>query len=255
MELQEGRTGTTRDGRRVQVRNGRIVYIDAPTARGGQRAGASQFNKTLDTAAAKEVQQSRENASGSLSRISEAQGLINQLDSGGLQTGFMPNLQLGIMGGVGLNDKQVSGLRNLDRYGGTAAIESAAALKPLSNSDMQFLMSQQAGARERPDTNRTFLRARQWGDAKMMGKSAAQDAWIAKLGNPNATNAQGQSFNTWWASVENQFYPKPADGQRGSYIPPQRAQRPAQRPQAPAPARNRAPANRPRIISIEQVGN
>ena len=210
-----------------------IIGSQGGAAAGG---GSPQFNRTLDQKAANDVRDSRQNASGALSRISEAEGLINNLDNTPQGFGIPTALKFG---GVGMSAQGRANTRNLERFAGTAAIQSAASLKPLSNSDMAFLMAQQAGSGENRATNETFLRARQWADTKLAAKNASQDAWIKKLGSPNAMNGRGQSFETWWGSVENQIAPRPQAGQRGSYTSPY-GNRPAQRS---APARNRAPAS------------
>ncbi len=192
--------------------NWRAINSQPQTAGGGNSA----FNRGLDAAAAKDVMQSRQNASGAVSRLSEAEGIINRLDQ--TPQGFTVPTRLK-MGGLLMSAEGKANARVLDRFAGTAAIGDAAALKPLSNSDMQFLMSQQAGAGENKQTNEAFLRARQWADFKALGKNAAQDVWIKKLGSPNAMNRNNQSFDTWWSGVENQFYPRPNMGEHGSYRP------------------------------------
>ena len=182
---------------------------------GGQK---SRFNQTLDNLAAKDVNAGRENASGAISRIGDAENLINQLGNGNLKTGFVKDWQMKL-GGAGLSGSQQSSLAQLHRFAGSQMMSNAAALKPLSNSDMNFLATQQSGIQYKNQTNIDALRSSQWANAKMLGKQAAMDAWINKLGSPNNMNPRGQSFNTWWATVENKLYPPPTAGQKGSYIP------------------------------------
>lgn len=235
-------TGETRvfDGQ-----NWRVLNNSVSNASGA----GGKFNDTLDRLAAQNVSASRDNASGALSRIEEAGDLIGAIQNNQMPSGFTAPLRLKA-GGLGYSRNQTANLRNLDRFAGTAAIGSAAALKPLSNSDMAFLMQQQAGSRENEQTNLRFLQARQWADAKMLGKSAAQDEWIQRLGSPNAMNGRGQSFNTWWATVENQMYPPPNVNTQGSYRPPARQQG-NQRNSAPVQAPSRVRTYNPQTGRIE----
>lgn len=213
-QVGETRTNSITGERRVfDGQNWRILN-------NGGAAKPSKFNQTLDTLAAKDVAQGRENVAGAIGRIGDAESLINQLEAKKLNTGLIPSIQYNNMGSIGLSADQQTRLGQLNRFSGAQMMGNAAALKPLSNSDMSFLATQQAGVQYKPQTNVDALRSSQWGNAKALGKQAAMDAWINQLGSPNAMNKRGQSFNTWWSSVENNLYPPPSAGQKGSYIPP-----------------------------------
>lgn len=237
MELQEGKTGTTKDGRRVIVKGGRIVYMDAPVVKGG--AQPNFFEKERLKAAAKVSNESEEMAGGALSRIEEGAQYIDAIQNKKLPTGITipTRAKLGLFS----DQQKLANVRSLDRFAGTAAMNDASKLKPLSNSDMAFLMKLQAGSGESSQTNLDFLRARQWVDNMQLGYAAARNAWTSKLGSPIASNKQGMNFDAWWSMNANKYYPRPKLGEKGSYSAPKKAS-PLNQAKKP-----------PRILSIEQV--
>jgi hypothetical protein len=228
MPYREGQTATNpQTGHTVVFRGGQ--WVSASPQGGGGGGSSAPMNSALARATAaldaKRTQEVNDYASGSLSRISEASGLLRELPN--TPTGFGVPQVVGLRGAGVMSPRQVTTARSLDKFAGTAAIADAANLKPLSNSDMQFLLSQQAGSGENRETNQRFLRARQWADAKALGYAASRDAWTAKLGSPSAKNPRGMSFDTYWALEGERRYPRPENTGGGDYLPPRISRRPA----------------------------
>ncbi len=255
----EGQTGTDpTTGRAVVYRGGRVVFADNPTQAAGASAGAGSvqrsFNSALGKIDAEAVSNLRQMAGGALGRISQAESALNNL----------PRTPTGIGAGIGaklstipvLNrlpgvptQAQVARAGDLDALSSGNVMRDAAAIKPISNSDIVFLQSFQAGSARGTEENRRRLIAQQWFDAKVLGQSRAMEQWIRAYGSPSAPNRSGLSFDAWWQDYGNRAYPRPVFDGRGShggftgYRPPRRGQS--------APQSSSRRSTGARIISVE----
>lgn len=212
-ELREGRTGTHPvTGRRVVVRGGQIVYADAPVQK-NQGSNNSAYQRKLDTAAAEETIALRAAAAGAPSQISTAKELLAELPR--RQTG--PGASVGMIAGAfnvpGSGGRQnVAFQRRLNSFASKGVLADAAAIKPISNSDIAFLQTLQAGASQDPETNRQFIIASDWVNQLLVGNQAARDRWSARYGSPNARNEKGQDFATFWMREYPKLFPRPNFG-------------------------------------------
>jgi len=213
MEMREGRTGTDPvTGRRVVVRGGQVVYADAPVQK-NQGSGNSAYQRKLDTAAADETIALRAASAGAPSQIAAAKELLAELPQ--RQTG--PGASVGMIAGAfnlpgSGGQKNVAFQRRLNSFASKGVLSDAAAIKPISNSDIAFLQTLQAGASQDPETNRQFIIASDWVNQLLVGNQAARDRWSATYGSPNARDAKGRDFATFWMSEYPKLFPKPNFG-------------------------------------------
>ena len=210
MENREGRTGTDPvTGRRVVVRGGQIVYADAPVQK-GQQGGNSAYQRKLDTAAADETIAVRERAFQAPSQVVEAAQLLTELPNRRTGPGSDIGMTLGAMNIPGSGgQKNAAFQRRLNAFASKNVLADAATIKPISNSDITFLQTLQAGANQSPETNRQFLIASQWANQVAVANQAARDRWSQRFGSPNARNPQGRDFATFWMREYPKLFPRP----------------------------------------------
>ena len=209
MENREGRTGTDPvTGRRVVVRGGQIVYADAPVQK-SQANNNSAYHRRLDTAAAEETIAVRNRAANAPSQVVEAAQLLSELPR--RRTG--PGAAVGMTVMPFLGDKENTKFqRRLDAFASEGVLADAAALKPISNSDISFLQTLQAGANQTPEANREFLIGSQWANQLAVANLAARDRWTQRYGSPNARNEKGHDFATFWMREYPKLFPRPNFG-------------------------------------------
>ena len=247
-ELREGRTGTDPvTGRRVVVRGGQVVYADAPVQK-PQSSGNSAYQRKLDTAAADETIAVRERAAKAPSQMAEAGMLLAELPN--RRTG--PGAEIGMTLGA-LNvpfsggQKNAAFQRRLNAFASKGVLTDAAAIKPISQSDITFLQTLQAGANQSPEANRQFLIASQWADTVAVANQKARDRWTQQFGSPNARDKQGRDFATFWMTQYPKLFPRP----NFSKVPQGKGYDFRQQRQAPARQGQPAKTGGARIISVE----
>jgi hypothetical protein len=206
MEMREGRTGTDPvTGRRVVVRGGKIVYADAPVQK-TQGGANSAYQRKLDTAAAEETMLVRARAANAPAQNIEAAQLLQELPR--RRTGFGAEVGMNVMPFFG--DKENTKFqRRLDSFASSGVLADADKIKPISGPDIIFLKTLQAGANQTPEANREFLLASQWANQLAIGNQAARDRWAARYGSPNARDAKGQDFATFWMREYPKMFPRP----------------------------------------------
>jgi hypothetical protein len=210
MEMREGRTGTDPvTGRRVVVRGGKIVYADAPVQK-TQGGANSAYQRKLDTAAAEETIAVRERAANAPSQIANAKQLLAELPKRRTGPGAEIGMTLGALGVPGSGGQQNAAFqRRLNAFASKGVLADAATIKPISNSDIAFLQTLQAGANQSPEANRQFLIASDWADQLAVANQTARDRWAQRFGSPNARDRQGRDFATFWVREYPKLFPRP----------------------------------------------
>lgn len=194
------------------LKNGGTAVFDgtswrrAMPAGAGQNAGDQAYQRKLGTAAADETIAVRARASNAPSQVVEAAQLLAELPK--RRTG--PGAGIGMTVMPFLGDKENTKFqRRLDAFASEGVLADAAALKPISNSDISFLQTLQAGANQTPETNRQFLIGSQWANQLAVANQAARDRWTQRYGSPNARNERGQDFATFWMREYPKLFPRP----------------------------------------------
>lgn len=209
MEMREGRTGTDPvTGRRVVVRGGKIVYADAPVQK-NQGSNNSAYQRKLDTAAADETIAVRERAAEAPAQIANAKQLLSELPR--RRTGPGAAIGMTVMPFLG-GGENVAFQRRLDAFASKGVLSDAAAIKPISQSDITFLQTLQAGSNQSPEANRQFLIASDWANQLAVANQVARDAWSARYGSPNARDPRGRDFATFWLQEYPRRFPRPNFG-------------------------------------------
>jgi hypothetical protein len=198
------------DGRNWQLQGGNV----GGTGQQGAPVGSAQrgFNTGIGTRDAEDLQNLRAQAAGAGSRFSEAESLLGKLEDTptGIGASIGQALSTTPLAGYGApRQDQAARARQIDALSQTATLREAAKLKPVSNSDIAFLQSFQAGSNQGRETNRRFLIANQWYEQKVAAQRAAMERWVANYGNPSATDRNGRSFSDWWENHAAENYPRP----------------------------------------------
>lgn len=202
---------------KVNKITGQKAVFDGQNWRLVNSSGQTKINNSLEQNAMNDYTQANQNSASALGNITQQADLINALESGKVRTGFgTPTIQK-----FGLGSPQERTYRKqIDIAGSQGTLEMAKNLKPLSNSDIQWAAALNAGLGSGKQENVDMLRAQQWANAKMLGKTRAQERWINKFGGLTGKSPTGQNFDSWWATQENKLYPRPVINGKGSYIPP-----------------------------------
>lgn len=222
------------------LKNGGTAVFDGTSWRramptgAGQSAGDQAYQRKLGTAAADETIAVRARAANAPSQVVEAAQLLTELPQ--RRTG--PGASIGMAVMPFLGDKENTKFqRRLDAFASEGVLADAAALKPISNSDISFLQTLQAGANQTPEANREFLIASQWANQLAIANQAARNQWTARYGSPNARDARGRDFSTFWMSEYPKRFPRPNFGKvpqgKGYDFRQQRQNQPAKRPTQP----------------------
>jgi hypothetical protein len=219
------------DGQGWQLQGG------APQSNSGAQ---KSFDRTLGTEAAKNVIAWNENSAGAIDTVRQGESLISRLPN--TPSGPFAEFRAGAanMGIPLMSKNQAANMAEMKAFSSDAVLSDAAKLKPLSNSDVAFLQTLQAGPDQNQETNRRFLIARQWAATKQAAKARAANQWSARLGSPLGRNKSGQDFESWFEGWSAQNIPRPDFGgaygpqARGGYRPPRQ---PAKSPQTRGPAK------------------
>jgi hypothetical protein len=222
-----GQRATSKSGRPMVYTPSGWMYAGGQSSVGGTGpqgapAGSAQrgFNTAIGSRDAEDLQNLRAQASGAGSRFNEAESLLGQLKDTptGLGSSIGQALSTTPMAGfMAPRQDQAARARQIDALSQQAVLREAAKLKPVSNSDIAFLQSFQAGSNQGRETNRRFLIANQWYEQKVAAQRAAMERWVANYGNPSATDRNGRSFNDWWESHAAENYPRPTFEGAGGY--------------------------------------
>jgi hypothetical protein len=196
--------------------------VNGGTGQQGAPAGSAQrgFNSAIGKNDAEDLQSLRQQAAGAGARFNEAESLLGSLKDTptGLGASIGQMLSTTPLAGFGApRQDQAARARQIDALSQTATLREAAKLKPVSNSDIAFLQSFQAGSNQGRETNRRFLIANQWYEQKIAAQRAAAERWVANYGNPSATDRSGRSFNDWWEAHAADNYPRPTFEGQGGY--------------------------------------
>lgn len=134
--------------------------------------------------------------------------------------GSAPNLRIALgrspigdlMGGAfGIPSKaETADLESLRSAAGGKTLGDVGLLHgPLSDKDIAFLKTMSYDPGGTPEYNRRVVEAQKWASKRKAAYGAAMRAWDAKLGSPQAVNANGQSFQNWWAGYSETKLPQP----------------------------------------------
>lgn len=202
---QLGESSTSKSGRPMVYTAGGWAYADGQ-AKKGTSAADTAYDRKLGTAAADETIAVRERAAKAPSQMAEAASLLAELPN--RQTGPGAEIGMNVMPFLGGADNAAF-QRRLNAFASKNVLADAATIKPISNSDITFLQTLQAGASQSPKTNRQFLIASQWADTVAVANQAARDRWSQKFGSPNARDPQGRDFATFWMREYPKLFPRP----------------------------------------------
>lgn len=149
------------------------------------------------------------------SNATRAESLINsdtptgpaadfRIDAGktlGSTLGFLPGIPTRAQA-VNLEE-----LRNIQSQG---ALGDVSQLKgPLSERELAFIQRLQVDPNATQSTNRRVIDAQKWVARRQAGYGAALERWTRELGSPSAVNANGLSFDRWWAQYSSREIPPP----------------------------------------------
>jgi hypothetical protein len=108
-------------------------------------------------------------------------------------------------------------LQSLDRLGQAGVFGDLDKLKgPMSDKDIAFLRSQQVSSTNWGKENGRIVDLMRWSATRSQEYESGLNAWTNRLGSPSARNAQGLSYDAWWAKWSQQNLPRPdiAGGQK-----------------------------------------
>lgn len=240
---QLGETSTSKSGRPMVYTAAGWAYADGQGKKGTSPADTA-YERKLGTAAADETIAVRERAAKAPSQMAEAGMLLAELPN--RRTGPGAEIGMNVMPFLG-GQENAAFQRRLNAFASKNVLADAATIKPISNSDITFLQTLQAGANQSPETNRQFLIASQWADTVAVANQAARDKWSAKYGSPNARDPQGRDFATFWMREYPKLFPRPNFGK----VPQGKGYDFRQQRQAPARQGQPAKTGGARIISVE----
>lgn len=233
---QLGESSTSKSGRPMVYTAGGWAYADGQ-AKKGTSAADTAYERKLGTAAADETIAVRERAAQAPSQMVEAAQLLTELPNRRTGPGSDIGMTLGAMN-IPMSGGQENAAfqRRLNAFASKNVLADAATIKPISNSDITFLQTLQAGANQSPETNRQFLIASQWANQVAVANQAARDRWSQRFGSPNARDPQGRDFATFWMSEYPKRFPKPNFGKvaQGKGYDFRQQRQPAPRPIQPA---------------------
>jgi len=145
--------------------------------------------------------------------VVEAAQLLQELPRRRTGPGSEIGMTLGAMGVPLSGGKENAAYqRRINAFASKNVLADAATIKPISNSDITFLQTLQAGANQGPEANRQFLIASQWANQVAVANQAARDRWSQRFGSPNARDSQGRDFATFWMAEYPKRFPKPNFG-------------------------------------------
>ena len=206
---QLGETGTSKSGRPMVYTPAGWAYADGQ-AKKSTSAADTAYERKLGTAAADETIAVRERASQAPSQMVEAAQLLQELPRRRTGPGSDIGMTLGSFGVIGSGGKENAAYqRRLNAFASKNVLADAATIKPISNSDITFLQTLQAGANQSPETNRQFLIASQWANQVAVANQAARDRWTQRFGSPNARDPKGRDFATFWMQEYPKLFPRP----------------------------------------------
>jgi hypothetical protein len=209
---QLGESSTSKSGRPIVYTAGGWAYADG-RANKGTSAGDTAYDRKLGTAAAEETIAVRERAANAPSQIANAKQLLAELPNRRTGPGAEIGMTLGALGVLGSGGQQNAAFqRRLNAFASKGVLADAATIKPISNSDIAFLQTLQAGANQSPEANRQFLIASDWADQLAVANQTARDRWTQQFGSPNARDRQGRDFATFWMREYPRLFPRPNFG-------------------------------------------
>lgn len=113
------------------------------------------------------------------------------------------------------NRDEAIDMERLRQIGSEGVLGTVGELKgPLSDRDVMFLREMQINPDATPETNRNVAQAHRWAARRQAAYGSAMSRWRRDLGSPSARNAQGLSFDDWWADYSARELPRP-----GAYVP------------------------------------
>lgn len=206
---QLGETSTSKSGRPMVYTAAGWAYADGKAQKPASAADTA-YDRKLGTAAAEETIAVRERAAKAPSQMAEAAMLLAELPNRRTGPGSEIGMTLGALnvpfsGG----QKNAAFQRRLNAFASKGVLTDAAAIKPISQSDITFLQTLQAGANQSPEANRQFLIASQWADTVAVANQKARDRWTQQFGSPNARDKQGRDFATFWMTQYPKLFPRP----------------------------------------------
>ena len=206
---QIGESSTSKSGRPMVYTAGGWAYADGQ-AKKGTSAADMAYDRKLGTAAADETIAVRERAANAPSQIANAKQLLAELPTRRTGPGSDIGMTLGALGVPGSGGQQNAAFqRRLNAFASKGVLADAATIKPISNSDIAFLQTLQAGANQSQEANRQFLIASDWADQLAVANQTARDRWSQKFGSPNARDPQGRDFATFWMREYPKLFPRP----------------------------------------------
>ena len=106
--------------------------------------------------------------------------------------------------------KHLTNLGTLKREGGAGIFGDLDKLKgAISDKDVRFLREQQVDPSKFGNENQRIVELMKWTNVRSRAYEGAMNSWAKRLGSPSATNARGQSFQSWWAGWSAQNIPRP----------------------------------------------
>jgi hypothetical protein len=209
---QIGEMNTSKSGRPMVYTPAGWAYADGKAQKPATAADMA-YDRKLGTAAADETIAVRERAAQAPSQVVEAAQLLQELPRRRTGPGSEIGMTLGAMGVPLSGGKENAAYqRRLNAFASKNVLADAATIKPISNSDITFLQTLQAGANQGPEANRQFLIASQWANQVAVANQAARDRWSQRFGSPNARDPQGRDFATFWMAEYPKRFPKPNFG-------------------------------------------
>jgi len=101
-------------------------------------------------------------------------------------------------------------LQSLERLGQEGVFGNLDKLKgPMSDKDIAFLKSQSVSPTLWGKENQRIVDLMRWSAKRSQEYESGLNAWTERLGSPSARNAQGLSYDAWWAKWSQQNLPRP----------------------------------------------
>ena len=178
---------------------------------GGQGASAADqaYERKLGTAAAEETIALRQQAAMAPGQIASSKELLAELPRRRTGPGSEIGMTVGAFSPFQQDRENVAFQRRLNAFASKGVLSDAATIKPISNSDIEFLKTLQAGANQSPEANRQFLIGSDWYNQVVVANQAARNRWTQRFGSPNATDPQGRDFATFWMTQYPKLFPRP----------------------------------------------
>jgi hypothetical protein len=164
--------------------------------------GSQKYADTIATSRAKSDSAKRQAAADAVAQSGQTMALADQIQ------GLLRRQSTGP--GAIIAKPFSADLQSLDRLGQEGVFGSLDKLKgPMSDKDIAFLQSQSVSPTLWGKENQRIVDLMRWTATRAQKYEEGLSAWEQRLGSPSARNANGLSYDAWWAKWSQENLPRP----------------------------------------------